>query len=81
MFGLTDAWHCQFLKSHLFINIGLHHNQSAPTVWCCCQQAKTEKSYTYEVTSSYGKQLTVPGILGSLEMGEGTVFCVARIFW
>ena len=44
---------------------------SVPTVWCCCQQAKTQSSYSYEVKSSYGKQLEPNGIFEFLEKGRG----------
>ena len=54
---------------------------SVPTVWCCCQQAKTENSYKYEVTSSYGEQGMTAEILGFLEKRKGTIFCVIRVFW
>ena len=59
----------------------LEDNFSVPTVWSCCQQGKTENSYRHEVTSSYGEQLMAPGIFGFLENGDGTVFCVIRVFW
>ena len=52
----------------------LQDNCSVPAVWCCCQQAKTDNSCRYEVTSSYGDQLLATGILGFLEKGEGTIF-------
>jgi hypothetical protein len=73
VFGLTDAWHCKYLQSHIYMQ--LQHNCSVLTVWCHCQQAKTENSYRYEGTSSYGEQLTTPEILGILErMGKGRYF-------
>ena len=58
----------------------LQDNCSVPSVWCPCQQAKTENSYRYEVTS-FEKQLTTPGILGFLQGVKGTVFCVNNVFW